>query len=141
MAALFLAQDADMESTNDLLELNGQKGGLPEQKRVPQMEQHPMEWSSMSFEPGNVTENIAPEGKPETIHPRRAHTYEMNPLPGMQSDTGRMLWGMAEHAAIKEISKKHKTLGKALPLAMALIHAGLARNNWRQADSIRGHLK
>lgn len=144
MTALFLAQDADMESTNDLLELNGQLNSMPSQKQVPRADNGPMSWGQIDA--GSIhapdSENIAPEGKPDPhSHQRRVNTFEMNPLPGMKSDTGRMLWGMAEHAAIKEISKKHKTIGKVLPLAMALIHAGLASNNWRQAQNLRSDLK
>lgn len=113
LMAMYAAQAADMMSTNDLLSYNGQKppGWTPERMQEQGI--------------GGVTP---------------ARSWEGNPLPGMQSETGRMLWGMGEAEAVKALSKDHKTLGKVLPIVLAVVHGSLAAHNWAGANAFKHEL-
>lgn len=102
---LYAGQAADLESTNDLLALNG---------RVPKG------WENSGTRP--------------------VRTFEMDPLPGMKSEPGRMGWAMAERALVDKLTQGHPTARRVVPIVLALARMAFAANNWRQVHNIQGRL-
>lgn len=84
-------------------------------------------------------QNGAPQRRPDDPHIYPVRTYEANPLPGMQSSVGRLLWAGVENQLADRLTRSHPRARIVVNVALPLIHGLLAIHNQRLAsDAAKG---